>query len=32
MRFQVVPAAYVLLTRTQDGVEQLLLQLREGTG
>ena len=32
MRFQVVPAAYVLLRRTQDDVEQLLLQLREGTG
>src|SRR5690349_18850084 len=30
--FQVVPAAYVLLRRTEDGVEQLLLQLREGTG
>jgi 8-oxo-dGTP diphosphatase len=32
MRFQVVPAAYVFLRRTEDGVEQLLLQLREGTG
>ena len=32
MHFQVVPAAYVLLRRTEDGVEQLLLQLREGTG
>ena len=32
MRFQVVPAAYVLLRRTEDGVEQLLLQLRQGTG
>ena len=32
MRFQVVPAAYVLLRRTQDDAEQLLLQLREGTG
>jgi 8-oxo-dGTP diphosphatase len=32
MRFQVVPAAYVFLRRTQDDVEQLLLQLREGTG
>ena len=32
MRFQVVPAAYVLLRRTQGGVDQLLLQLREGTG
>jgi 8-oxo-dGTP diphosphatase len=32
MRFQVVPAAYVFLRRTTGGVEQLLLQLREGTG
>jgi 8-oxo-dGTP diphosphatase len=32
VRFQVVPAAYVLLRRREDGVEQLLLQLREGTG
>nr|ANY58095.1 DNA mismatch repair protein [uncultured bacterium] len=32
MRFQVVPAAYVFLRRTGDGVDQLLLQLREGTG
>lgn len=32
MRFQVVPAAYVLLRRRADGVEQLLLQLRRGTG
>ena len=32
MRYQVVPAAYVLLRRTTDGVDQLLLQLREGTG
>jgi 8-oxo-dGTP diphosphatase len=36
MRFQVVPAAYVFLRRTADGSEdgsdQLLLQLREGTG
>ena len=32
MRFQVVPAAYVFLRRTEDGVDQLLLQLREGTG
>jgi 8-oxo-dGTP diphosphatase len=32
MRFQVVPAAYVFLRRTRDGVEQLLLQLRQGTG
>ena len=31
MRFQVVPAAYVFLRRTEGGVEQLLLQLREGT-
>lgn len=32
MRFQVVPAAYVLLRRRAGGVEQLLLQLRRGTG
>jgi 8-oxo-dGTP pyrophosphatase MutT (NUDIX family) len=32
MRFQVVPAAYVFLRRTTDGADQLLLQLREGTG
>jgi 8-oxo-dGTP pyrophosphatase MutT (NUDIX family) len=32
MRFQVVPAAYVLLRQSVDGVDQLLLQLREGTG
>jgi len=32
MRFQVVPAAYVFLRRTSDGVDQLLLQLRQGTG
>ena len=32
MRFQVVPAAYVLLRRTVDGVEEVLLQLRRGTG
>jgi 8-oxo-dGTP diphosphatase len=32
MRFRVVPAAYVLLRRTTDGTEQVLLQLREGTG
>src|SRR5687767_14128287 len=32
MRFQVVPAAYVLLRRTDDGADQLLLQLRQGTG
>ena len=32
MRFQVVPAAYVFLRRTSDDVDQLLLQLRQGTG
>ena len=32
MRFRVVPAAYVVLRRTHQGREQLLLQLREGTG
>ena len=32
MRFQVVPAAYVFLRRTTDGAEQVLLQLRQGTG
>ena len=32
MRFQVVPAAYVFPRRTEDGVEQVLLQLRQGTG
>jgi len=32
MRFQVVPAAYVLLRRSADGAAQLLLQLRQGTG
>jgi 8-oxo-dGTP pyrophosphatase MutT (NUDIX family) len=32
MRFQVVPAAYVLLRRSADGIDQLLLQLRDGTG
>jgi 8-oxo-dGTP pyrophosphatase MutT (NUDIX family) len=32
VRFRVVPAAYVLLRRTEAGAEQLLLQLREGTG
>ena len=32
MRFQVVPAAYVFPRRTVDGVEQVLLQLRQGTG
>lgn len=31
-RFQVVPAAYVVFRRTVDGAEQVLLQLREGTG
>jgi 8-oxo-dGTP pyrophosphatase MutT (NUDIX family) len=32
MRFQVVPAAYVFPRRTVDGSEQVLLQLRQGTG
>ncbi len=32
MLFQVVPAAYVLLLRTVDGRDQLLLQLRQNTG
>jgi 8-oxo-dGTP diphosphatase len=32
MRFQVVPAAYVLLRRSADRTDQLLLQLRQGTG
>jgi 8-oxo-dGTP diphosphatase len=32
MGFQVVPAAYVFLRRHEDGVDQVLLQLREGTG
>ncbi len=32
MRFQVVPAAYVLLLRDVEGREQLLLQLRRNTG
>jgi 8-oxo-dGTP diphosphatase len=32
MRFQVVPAAYVFVRRTEDDVDELLLQLREGTG
>ena len=32
MRFQVVPAAYVFPRRTVDGIEQVLLQLRQGTG
>ena len=31
MRFQVVPAAYVFPRRTVDGVEHVLLQLRQGT-
>lgn len=32
-RFRVVPAAYVILRRTSaDGVPEVLLQLREGTG
>ena len=30
--FQVVPASYVVLRRTEDGVERVLLQLRHGTG
>jgi 8-oxo-dGTP diphosphatase len=30
--FQVVPASYVVLRRREDGVERVLLQLREGTG
>jgi 8-oxo-dGTP diphosphatase len=32
MRFQVVSAAYVFLRRSEDGVDEVLLQLREGTG
>jgi 8-oxo-dGTP pyrophosphatase MutT (NUDIX family) len=32
VRFQVVPAAYVLFRRRADGAEQILLQLRRGTG
>jgi 8-oxo-dGTP diphosphatase len=32
VRFQLVPAAYVLLRRTAGGAEQVLLQLRRGTG
>jgi 8-oxo-dGTP pyrophosphatase MutT (NUDIX family) len=32
MRFRVVPAAYVFLRRVHRGREQLLLQLRDGTG
>lgn len=31
-RFTVVPASYVLFTRRERGVEQVLLQLRAGTG
>ena len=31
-RYQVVPAAYVLLRRTRDGTEEVLLQLRQNTG
>ncbi|WP_232677442.1 NUDIX domain-containing protein [Nocardioides sp. R-C-SC26] len=31
-RFVVVPAAYVFLLREQDGVTEVLLQLRRGTG
>jgi 8-oxo-dGTP pyrophosphatase MutT (NUDIX family) len=31
-RFQVVPAAYVVFRREQDGRGQVLLQLRRGTG
>ncbi|WP_301850475.1 NUDIX hydrolase [Rhodococcus pyridinivorans] len=31
-RFRLVPAVYVLLRRTRGGREQVLLQLREGTG
>jgi 8-oxo-dGTP diphosphatase len=30
--FCVVPASYVLLRRREDGVERVLLQLRQGTG
>src|SRR4051794_12595630 len=30
--FQVVPASYVVLRRSEDGVERVLLQLRRGTG
>jgi len=32
VRFQVVPAAYLFLRRHEGGAEQLLLQLRDGTG
>ncbi|MFT4110121.1 NUDIX domain-containing protein [Propionicimonas sp.] len=31
-RFQVIPAAYVLFVRRRDGVSEILLQLRSGTG
>jgi len=31
-RFVVVPAAYVLFLRRQDGADQVLLQLRQNTG
>jgi 8-oxo-dGTP pyrophosphatase MutT (NUDIX family) len=30
--FALVPASYVLLRRTEDGAERVLLQLRRGTG
>lgn len=32
MRFQVVPAAYVILLREREGSTQVLLQLRQNTG
>ncbi len=32
MRFQVIPASYVLLLRGGPGTQQVLLQLRRGTG
>jgi 8-oxo-dGTP diphosphatase len=32
MKFQVVPAAYVFVRREVDGVQEVLLQLRAGTG
>jgi 8-oxo-dGTP diphosphatase len=32
VRFRVVPAAYVVLRRIHQGHEQVLLQLRDGTG
>jgi 8-oxo-dGTP diphosphatase len=32
MRFKVVPAAYVFVRREVDGVQEVLLQLRAGTG